>query len=185
VPRDGGLSNLRLALPAARLVRRRPASSVDAWVFLNAGYGVGVIHCPDDHRVRGGGSHLHDDHVRVGASRTGLRTRLRLRLRPVERIRISGGHVAVRRCRAGLGDRGPPPMARSSLCPSPSLIAGLRTPSARACSFLGGISGHARAGVALPTGTTCRILPAVGRTFVRRGNAGQLRDATSRKCTQR
>jgi len=40
---------------------------------------------------------------------------------------------------------------------SPSLIAGLRTPPARARWFLGGISGYACAGLAVPTGTTCRI----------------------------
>jgi hypothetical protein len=62
------------------------------------------------HRIRRNRRHLHGAHVRARAATQRLRPRVRLRMRLRKRLRIPRGHLALRRRRGDLGDRG-----RSSL----------------------------------------------------------------------
>jgi len=59
------------------------------------------------HDLRGLCGHLHDGDVRAGAPWCDIRARFRIRMRPLERVRIPFRRLAVRRRRADLGcDRG-------------------------------------------------------------------------------
>jgi hypothetical protein len=67
-----------------------------------------------DHGVRCAGSHVHDGDVCAGGPRAWFRTCLRCWVRAVGRVRLSGRCLAIRRCRAHLGDGRSPAMASTS-----------------------------------------------------------------------